>query len=130
WGQERRRAPRHQAQREAHLLFIASPLAAEDQGSSHLLIGYTRDISGSGLSLIVTSTHISDYDLCGVDSLLKIKLSLPSGVSELETRVVRHEWLNEDDPRRGYFIGVEITEIKNEDLKRVPFYAWLKQSIQ
>jgi hypothetical protein len=119
---ERRRAQRHSAQREAHLLFIASPLAVESEHPRHTLMGHTRDISETGLSLVVASTHVSDYDLCEVGRLLKIKLSLPSGVAEMDSEVVRSEWLDEDDPRKGYFLGVRITKIRDEDRGRFTEY--------
>lgn len=119
---ERRRAQRHSAQREAHLLFIASLLAVESQHPRHTLIGHTRDISETGLSLVVESTHVSDYDLYDVGRLLRVKLSLPSGIAEMDSEVVRSEWLDEDDPRKGYFIGVGITEISDEDRGRYTEY--------
>ena len=120
-GIDRRGAERHAAQREAHLLFIASVLA-DAQSPLHTLIGHTRDISEKGLSLVVASTHVSDYDLCEVGSLLRVKLSLPSGVSEMNTEVVRSEWLDEDDPRKGYFLGVQISEISDQDHGRYSRY--------
>ena len=122
WAVERRKSPRHTTRREAHLLFIASLLAVESKRPPQTLIGYTRDISETGLSLIVTSTRISDYDLCGLDSLLRIKLSLPLGVVEMESEVVRSEWVEQEDPRQGYFVGVRITEMSDEDRRRYSEY--------
>ena len=121
-GIERRRAQRHLAQREAHLLFIASRLGVESQHPPQTLIGYTSDVSETGLSLMVTSIHSRDSDLCGVGGLLRVKLSLPSGVVEMDTRVVRSEWLNEDNFRQGYFVGVQITEISVGDRLRYTEY--------
>ncbi|MDT5121644.1 MAG: hypothetical protein QOC96_1126 [Acidobacteriota bacterium] len=122
WGIERRRAQRHLAQREAHLLFIASRLEIESHHPPQTLIGYTRDLSETGLSLMVTSTHSRDSDLCGVGGLLRVKLSLPSGVVEMNTRVVRSEWRDEDNFRQDYFIGVQITEISVGDRLRYTEY--------
>jgi len=122
WGIERRRAQRHLAQREAHLLFIASRLGVESQHPPQTLIGYTSDVSETGLSLMVTSIHSRDSDLCSVGGLLRVKLSLPSGVVEMDTRVVRSEWLNEDNFRQGYFVGVQITEISVGDRLRYTEY--------
>ena len=119
---ERRRAQRLPAQREAHLLFIASLLAVESQHPSHTLIGHTRDISETGLSLVVASTHVSDYDLCEAGRMLRVKLSLPLGIAEMDSEVVRSEWLDEDDPRKGYFVGVRITAISDEDRRRYTDY--------
>jgi hypothetical protein len=121
-GVDRRGSPRHEAQCEAHLLFIASPLAVEAQPPRHTLIGHTRDISDKGLSLVATSTHVSDYDLCEVGSLLRVKLSLPLGVAEMDTEVIRSEWLDQDDPRKGYFLGVQIMEITRDNRGRYSQY--------
>lgn len=121
-GIERRGSRRHSAKREAHLLFIASPLAAESPGQLRKLIGYTRDISETGLSLIVTPTHASDYDLCEIGNLLRVKLSLPLGVVEMDTKVVRCERLDEHDPGRSNFVGVSITEVSEENRSRYNVY--------
>ncbi|HYE65943.1 MAG TPA: PilZ domain-containing protein [Pyrinomonadaceae bacterium] len=116
---DRRGSPRHKTRREAHLLFIA---LADDEQHSPALIGYTRDISETGLSLVVTSIHIRDYDLVEVDRKLRIKLSLPAGIVEANAIVIRHEWINEDDPREGHFVGVRITEMGDDDRARYDEY--------
>ena len=119
---ERRGARRHADRREAHVLFIASLVDAEPQRPTHTLIGYTRDISETGLSLIVTSTQESDFERCDIDCMLRIKLSLPQGVAEMDCKVVRRAWIDEDDPRQGYFVGVKIAEIREEDRTRFTEY--------
>jgi hypothetical protein len=112
---ERRGAPRRKTQREAHLLFVASVEAAEGVSQPRKIMGYTRDISETGLSLLVNSSQPSDYELCSEDSPLKVTLSLPSGVVEMNAQVRRHDLLNEDDPLEGYFMGVSITEMSEHD---------------
>ncbi len=119
---ERRGAHRHADRREAHVLFIASLLATEIQRPPRTLIGYTRDISQTGLSLIVTSSNISDFERCDVDCMLKIKLSLPQGIAEMDCKVVRSEWIDADDPGKGYFIGVNIADIQEADRTRFTDY--------
>ena len=121
-GVDRRQSPRHEAKCEAHLLFIASLVAEETQPPRHTLIGHTRDISDKGLSLVAASTHVSDYDLCEVGSFLRVKLSLPLGVAEMDTEVIRSEWLDQDDPRKGYFLGVQIVQISDADRGRYSKY--------
>ena len=53
---------------------------------------------------------------------MRIKLSLPLGVVEMEAEVVRSEWVDEDDPRQGYFVGVRITGMSDEDRRRYSEY--------
>lgn len=122
WMIERRSARRHADRREAHVLFIASLVAAEIERPPHTLIGYTRDVSKTGLSLIVTSTNVSDFERCDVDCMLKITLSLPQGIAEMECKVVRSEWIDEDDLGKGYFIGVNIAVIQDDDRARFTEY--------
>lgn len=106
WMIERRSASRHPVQRIAHLLYTALIDAEQD---SPVLIGYTRDISETGLSLIVP---IGEYDLPEVGSLLNIKLSLPVGVVEMDASVVRYQLLME-----GHLLGVVITSISDTHRK-------------
>lgn len=119
---ERRAARRHADRREAHVLFIASLVAAEIQRPPQTLIGYTRDISQTGLSLIVTSSNVSDFERCDINCVLKIKLSLPQGIAEMDCKVVRSEWIDADDRGKGYFIGVNISQIEDKDRTRLTEY--------
>ena len=118
-GADRRGAPRRRAQCEARLLFIASVEPVEETQAHIKLFGHTRDLSETGLSLVADTIHITDFELCSVGSRLKVKLSLPSGVVEMDATVVRREWLNENDPREGYFMGVSIMEMKTDDRTRL-----------
>lgn len=120
---ERRAARRHSDRREAHVLFIASLVADEVQRPPHKLMGYTRDVSGSGLSLIVSSPRESDFERCDVNCMLRIKLSLPQGVAEMDCRVIRRDWLERGNRTKGYFVGVNIVNIDAED--RVRFAEYL-----
>jgi hypothetical protein len=120
---ERRAAIRHADRREAHVLFIASLVADEVRRPPHKLMGYTRDVSESGLSLIVSSPRESDFERCNVDCMLRIKLSLPQGVAEMDCRVVRRDWIERGDRAKGYFVGVNIVHIEAED--RVRFAQYL-----
>lgn len=106
WMIERRSASRYQIQRIAHLLYTASIDAQQD---SPVLIGYTRDISETGLSLIVP---IGAFEPPEVGSLLNIKLSLPVGVVEMDGSVVRFQMLME-----GHLLGVLITSISDAHRK-------------
>ena len=119
---ERRAARRHADRREAHVLFIASLVATEERRPSHTLIGYTRDVSESGLSLIVTSPLESDFERCDVDCVLRIKLSLPQGIAEMDCKVVRRDWIEKANPSKGYFVGVNIAEIGADDRERFAEY--------
>ena len=119
---DRRRASRHPAQHEAHLLFVASLPAAATQAPPPALIGQTRDISLTGLSLIADVEQPSHYDLYYVGCLLQIKVSLPSGVVEVEGRVARREWINVVGRRENCLLGVSIIRMSGEDQARYSSY--------
>ncbi len=78
------------------------------------LEGYTRDISETGLGLIVPSSQIGDRHLTDEGGTLRIVLlDLPTGVVEVYATPVRYEQLQE--PEEGHFIGVHITRMSAPD---------------
>ena len=120
---DRRSASRHPAQHEAHLLFVASLPTAAAQAPPPALLGQTRDISLTGLSLIADVEQQSDYDLYYVGCLLQIKLSLPSGIVAIEGQVARREWLNVAGRRENCLLGVSIIRMSDEDQARYTSYV-------
>jgi len=81
------------------------------------LEGYTRDISATGLALIVPAIRIGEHYLTGEDRRLRVALDLPSGPIELIVAPARYEPLN-DENEQGFLIGVRITEISSQDRER------------
>jgi len=66
---DRRRAVRHSIQRAARLIFSTAPAdlsATESAQPTPTIIGHTRDISATGLSLVVPGIHESDGKFYGV----------------------------------------------------------------
>jgi c-di-GMP-binding flagellar brake protein YcgR len=80
--------------------------------------GHTRDISSTGLGLIVPAIRIGEHYLTGEDRLLRIVLELPSGPIQLIATPVRYEPLSENEDEQGFVIGVRITEISAQDRER------------
>ena len=82
--------------------------------------GYTKDISESGLALVVPSLRIGDTYL--TDSKCKLRivlLNLPTGEVEIEAAPVRYEEL---EGGAGHLIGVRITRISEDDRARFNQY--------
>jgi len=77
--------------------------------------GYTRDISSTGLGLIVPAIRIGEHYLTGEDRLLKIVLELPSGPIQMIVTPVRYEPIDPDEDEQGFVIGARITEISPQD---------------
>ena len=113
---DRRRAPRY----EARLFFSVSVLGGEEGSDGvrppRTLVGRTRNLSESGLALIVPSLSLGAASLDAKDSTLRVMLDLPSGKKiEIHVTPVRSQRLGEKDEGSGYFIGVLITHMGDEE---------------
>ena len=111
---EKRAAPRHPARREIRLLFSLSVLDADMSASQRPLTlrGHTRDVSASGLALVVSSVSLHGKDLIHSKRALLIELELPSGPIKLQGVPVRIESLGEEEEgETGYLVGVRIKGI-------------------
>ena len=116
---ERRDALRHEAQREAQLLFVASlpesKTSAGDEQHLPKLIGYTRDLSLRGMSLIVPVVPSSDSYFYDLECTLQITLDLPTGTIQIDAVPIRYEPLDEEGTEKGCLIGVRITKMNQTD---------------
>ena len=123
---ERRHARRHQAQRKARLLFSVSLLDAErGHEAAHLwpLEGYTRDISETGVGLVVPSFRLGEHHLTDPHCTLRIVLlDLPIGQVEMRATPVRYQPLKEEGAEGYHLIGVRITAISDSDRARLVAY--------
>lgn len=86
--------------------------------------GYTRDISETGLGLIVTGQVASLLAPLGETYRLQLVLSLPVGSIELEARPVRYAPVDRGDNASHTLIGALITEMREDD--RTRFLEYLK----
>ena len=92
------------------------------------MVGHTRDISETGLAIVVTSeSPVSQRDkLIGRE--LKIVLDLPAGLTHLRGTVVRAQPLPAEETQKGYLIGVRITEMVDKDwVNMVRYIVKLRQ---
>jgi hypothetical protein len=116
----RRHASRRQVQRKARLVFTVTVLEGNSYGRTIPVEGLTRDISESGLALIVPSLRIGNSYLTKSECKLRIVLlNLPCGEVEIEATPVRYEDLGEAG---GHLIGVQITRISDSDRARLVQY--------
>ena len=120
--QERRNAVRHMAQRAARMRFINAPGAtqptAEGPQIQPALVGYTRDISETGLALVVPGVRSEDRNFYGAQSPLQIMLSLPNGVVEMQAAPARYQWIDQADQSKGFIIGARVTNMNEENRTR------------
>lgn len=128
----RRRAPRYITHLEVGLaLSVSLPGAktgAAREGKQLRLTGYTRDISASGLALIVPSIRIGGQYITDSNRTLQITLKLPTGQIEIQGIPVRYSPLDEDANDTGYLIGVQIESMTEDD--RARFDAYLQTLTQ
>jgi PilZ domain len=123
----RRRAPRYLTHLEAGLaLSISLPHAkpgSEKAGQSLNVAGYTRDISATGLALVVPTIRIGGQYITGENRTLEIMLKLPTDIIiKVKATPVRYSPLEEDAADTGYLIGVQIIWMSDEDRARFNDY--------
>lgn len=81
-----------------------------------MLSGYTRNMSETGLALIVPAIRKGDHHLAARNRRLLIVLELPTGPIRLQASPIRYERLNRTET--GYLIGVRIISLSDEDKLR------------
>jgi hypothetical protein len=124
----RRVAPRYLTHLEVGLALnvtLPGADAAKKETKPLRLAGYTRDISASGLALIVPSIRVGGQYVTGENRHLRIMLKLPTGPIEIHATPVRYSPLDDDGVDKGYLVGVQIVSMSDED--RARFNAYLEQ---
>lgn len=115
---ERRAAPRRNIKLEFRVLLVATKMGADGEEQMLPLIGYTRDVSESGLALLVSAKSMGVLYSLGQNYTLQLVLTIPTGPIELEVRPVRYKHINEGKAGSFILIGAHITKISDEDRTR------------
>ena len=89
------------------------------------LTGYTRNISETGMALIVPAIRKGDHHLAARNRKLLIVLELPNGTIRLQATPIRYERLNQGFTENGYLIGVRILSMSDND--RLRFLKYLNR---
>ncbi|HEY3027379.1 MAG TPA: PilZ domain-containing protein [Pyrinomonadaceae bacterium] len=119
---DRRHAERRNVRLPISASFIEKTKKLNSRRPLTTLKGYTRDISGDGLAIVVPSIHIEGHYLVGEGRTLVVELQLPDGPVHINVVPVRYERMDEDENATGYLIGARITEISDPDRKRFMAY--------
>jgi hypothetical protein len=119
---ERRASPRHSIKIEFRVLLVARKTSVEGEEQMLPLIGYTRDVSESGLALLVSAKSMSVLYSLGEAYTLQLVLQLPTGPIELEVTPARYQHVNEGSAGSHVLIGARITKISDEDRARFSEY--------
>jgi PilZ domain len=116
---DRRRAPRYRVE-----LAAVVSLLEERAGAPPTLAGHTRDVSQSGLGVVLPSIRVRDRYLAGEGQTLRIVLRLPDTQARLYGTPVRYERLDPEGPEHGYIVGIRLTGGDERD--RAAYNAYLK----
>jgi hypothetical protein len=115
----RRRASRHRTRLPVFVSLLDATTGAPPAG----VAGYTRDVSESGLGVVLPGTRVGDRYLVGDGITLRVTLKLPETSARLYGTPVRYERLDEGQPDGGGFIiGIHL----NETGDRAIFADYLK----
>lgn len=126
---KRRRVLRLGVRFEARLPFLVTLLGTE-KGSAKgrpdnpALVGFTRNLSETGMTLLLPSVRIGNAYLTDVESYLEVRLELPGGAVAIRTASVRFEQLPRREAGCGYLLAVRIVNMQNDDRDR--YVAYLK----
>jgi len=121
----RRRAPRYRVRLEVELALNISQAGGKSHSTTAQLklAGYTRDISESGLAVIVPAIRIGGQYFTDSNHKLLVTLRLPDDiVIELHAKPVRYVPLEDDATETGYLIGLAILEMSANDRRRFKDY--------
>jgi hypothetical protein len=127
---ERRAAPRFTTHLENRLVVNVSLLEVKAKPDNarlrSVLAGYTRDVSETGLGIVVPDIRIGGLNITRPDRMLRIMLGLPGQPVEIRAVPVRYVELEEDEDaeQARYFIGMLIKEMSPSH--RSQYNAFLK----
>ena len=123
----RRRARRYHARISVSVSLLGVKQVAESAIARRppKIEGYTRDLSSTGLGLIVPTIRVGEYYLTGEGRRLLLTLEHAAGPISMQVTPVRYEQLDEGGTETGYIIGAHITEMSDDD--RARFNAFLEE---
>ena len=120
-----RQSPRHSPRLPFTLSMLDQASAGSGVRLALKLTGYTRNVSETGMALIVPAIRKGDHHLAARNRKLLIVLELPNGTIRLQATPIRYERLNFSFSENGYLIGVRIISMSDND--RVRFLKYLNR---
>jgi hypothetical protein len=119
-GGERRLSPRYLVP-DAELIVVGVAVM-DTEGRPRSLTGRVRDLSASGLSLLLPTEQACD-ELTERGRPLAVVLTLPAGTIKLRAEVAHCSARIARGLLAGYLVGVCITEINSEDRELLVEYV-------
>lgn len=118
----RRRALRYNARLSFSVSIVDGEAGRESARPPQTLVGRTRNVSETGLALVVPSLRLGTHKLNDGNSTLRLMLDLPTGTAEIHVAPVRSQQLDEKDTDTGHLIGVKITHLSDDARARLTKY--------
>jgi hypothetical protein len=115
---DRRRAPRYNVRVSFSVSILDEKADSTNTRPPLTLVGRTRNVSESGLALVVPSLNLGIGHLDDRNSTLRLVLDLPDGRAEVHVTPARSYPLDGADRDGGYFIGAKITRMSDATLAR------------
>lgn len=114
----RRRAPRYKVRLSVSVSPVQAARPVRASAGQNALYGYTRDISSSGLALILPAIRINNIYLTGEERMLEILIEHEDDPIVMYGVAARYEKLDEEGNDKGYLVGVKIVEVSEDDRAR------------
>ena len=114
----RRRAPRYKMRLPVFVSLLDTATGDAPAG----VTGHTRDVSESGLAVILPAIRVGGRYLAGDGVTLRLTLKLPDVSARLYGTPVRYERLEDGQPDAGFLVGIHL----NDDGDRALLSAYLK----
>jgi len=114
----RRRAPRHRVRLPVFVSLLDGGAGSAPAG----VAGHTRDVSESGLAVVLPAIRVGGRYLAGDGVTLRLTLKLPDVSARLYGTPVRYERLEDGQPDAGFLVGIHL----NDDGDRALLSAYLK----
>lgn len=111
----RRRSPRYRARLPLAVQIARRQAKTTGGRPAPTLAGHTRDVSATGLALLLPSILIGEQHLTGEGRTLLITLELPTGPIKMQAVPARYERLDEEAGERLYLVGARITQMSPAD---------------
>lgn len=93
--------------------------AAASQQTGPEMSGQLRDISRTGISLLLPSIRFGDRFLLNGHYPLRVMLELPSGAVRMDVSPVRYDRVRAGQGERQYLVGARILEMREGDRERL-----------
>jgi hypothetical protein len=125
----RRRVLKRGERFDARLPFIVTLAVARKEltrraaNRAPSLIGFTRNLSETGLTLLLPSVRIGDAYITDAENCLEIKLELPGEPVVIRAAPVRFEQLPRREAGCGYLLAVRIVSEDGAELERYTAYV-------